>query len=48
MGTWNDNAASDNLVGGPVPPSLVGEVWTDPSPNTTDTPWILTKNLECP
>jgi len=48
MGTWNDTNASDNLVGGPIPPSLVGEVWTDPSGTTTDTPWILTQNLECP
>ena len=46
MGTWNDTDASDNLVGGPIPPSLVGEVWTDPSGTTTDTPWNLTNNPE--
>ena len=46
MGTWNDTDASDNLVGGPIPPSLVGEVWTDPSGSTTDTPWQLTNNPE--
>jgi hypothetical protein len=46
MGTWNDSVASSTLVGGPVPPSLVGEVWTDPSGTTTDTPWNLTNNPE--